>query len=154
SFADSHGVKLKASHAHELVAAYVGYQSRAAMLADTRYPVSNLDKAGVLVLMDTAFIEQRRRCLQDLPSGLPDNQELGVQVYSSLLSQGLLSSNPWPTYAYLAQKIADDYLLRQGHLVFGQLIDEPVVIRTKDVFGRGPLAEGIREEILDDGVNI
>lgn len=45
---DNHGVKLKASHAHELVAAFFGYKSRAALLADTRHPLSNLTSAALI----------------------------------------------------------------------------------------------------------
>jgi hypothetical protein len=148
SFANQRGVKLKASHAHELVAAVCGYKTAAAMQNDGVYPIERLKRAEVIVLMNTAFIEQRRACLQDLPSDLPDNYELGFEVYSSLLSQGLTSSNPWPAYSFLAQKVADDYLLRQGHLILGPMI------RANEIFGRGPLAEGIKEELLDDRVNL
>lgn len=41
---------LSSSHAHELVAACFGYKSRAALLADTEYPVSNLNDADIIVL--------------------------------------------------------------------------------------------------------
>jgi hypothetical protein len=42
--------KLQSSHAHELIAAFFGYNSRNAMLADTKYPIHNLDQADYVIL--------------------------------------------------------------------------------------------------------
>lgn len=41
--------KLKATHAHELVAAYFGYRSRAALLSDHSYDLGRLQKAELLM---------------------------------------------------------------------------------------------------------
>lgn len=46
---DTYGITLKASHAHELIAAFLGYNTKAALLADTKYPISNLEKAEFIV---------------------------------------------------------------------------------------------------------
>ena len=42
---DKYGIKLKAAHAHELVAAYLGYRSKNALLAEKKYPISDLANA-------------------------------------------------------------------------------------------------------------
>lgn len=39
TFSNNHGVKLKSGHAHELVASFFGYKSKAAMLADNFSPI-------------------------------------------------------------------------------------------------------------------
>ena len=72
------GIQLKSSHAHELVAAYMGYSSRAALLADSKCPITNLKQAKILVLTPTALIKQRRAELKGLPEHLPDDLAEGV----------------------------------------------------------------------------
>lgn len=60
---DNFGEKLKASHAHELVAAFLGYKSRAALLADTELPLANLHKSEFFIFdptpSNTGFVRQR-----------------------------------------------------------------------------------------------
>lgn len=60
---DTYGIKLKASHAHEIVAALFGYKSRAALLADTTLPLSQLPRAEFIIHdptpCNTGFVDQR-----------------------------------------------------------------------------------------------
>lgn len=111
---DNYGIKLKPSHAHELVAAYLGYKSKAALLADTTAPISNLQQALYIVLAPTSPIDQRRRELEELSSDLPDTYILSEGVYTGLYSEKLISKRIWPTYDMLAIAIADDYLRQQN----------------------------------------
>lgn len=92
--AENHGVKLKASHAHELVAAFFGYKSRAAMLADKQYPISKLTQAEIIVKPSDDFIDQRRTKLQGLSPELPDSYTLGEANYQHL------STGEWWTSLY------------------------------------------------------
>lgn len=133
---DNYGIKLKASHAHELVAAIFGYQSKAALLADTKYPLSNLRQASIIVLAPTAPIDQRRTKLQDLPLDLPDTYTLAEGAYSGLLSEEWLLNKPWPTYELLATFLADEYLRQQK----------------KEKIYRAPVREGVKIEREDDCV--
>ena len=84
TFSKNHGIKLKASHAHELVAAFFGYQSRAALLADTQCPMKNLTQANIIIEPSIAFSEQRRKDLEDLSPDLPDTFALREVVFTSL----------------------------------------------------------------------
>ena len=84
--ADKFDIKLKATHAHELVAAIFGYPSKNAMLADTKYPISNLGQAEIIVMTSDDFIDKRRKKLQGLSSELPGSYTLGEAVYDFLLS--------------------------------------------------------------------
>lgn len=60
---------LKSSHAHEIMAAFFGYKSKIALLADTQHPISKLKEADIIVLPpynDTAnaIFRQRRKDLR------------------------------------------------------------------------------------------
>lgn len=133
---ENYGIKLKASHAHELVAAYFGYKSRAALLADTKAPISNLRQAEILVLAPTAPIDQRRTQLQDLPSDLPDTYTLSEGVYTPLINENWITVNFWPTYEILATYLADEGLRQQG---------------IEGVY-RAPVGEGVKVKSTDDGM--
>lgn len=41
---------LKSSHAHEIMAAFWGYKSKASMNADKQYPISNLTQADIIIV--------------------------------------------------------------------------------------------------------
>lgn len=94
---EKYDIKLKATHAHELVAVYFGYPSKNAMLADTKYPLSNLDQAEIVVMTPDDFIDQRRKNLQGLSTELPDNYTLGEAIYDSLFSDEWWAS-PYPPF--------------------------------------------------------
>lgn len=138
AFSENYGVKLKASHAHELVAAFFGYKSRAAMLADTQCPISNLPQASIIVLPPTEPIDQRRKELKDLPPELPDTCSLVEVVYTLLLAEKWLISTPWSTYKQLATSLADNYLIQN----------------TMDKVYRAPVGEGFKEEIVDNSMHL
>lgn len=91
----NHGIKLKSSHAHELIAAFFGYKSKAALYADTQYPIVNLSYASVIVQVSSAQIDLRRKNLEGLPSELPDSDTLTKVVFDYLKSEGLISSKIW-----------------------------------------------------------
>src|SRR5580693_8845850 len=88
------GNKLKATHAHELTAAFFGYQSRAALLAENEHPVSDLKYAKVLA-PNIALMEQRRRHLSGLPQDLPSSKDLAIDIAKFLESQGAFSGEVW-----------------------------------------------------------
>ena len=83
---DKYGIKLKAAHAHELVAAYMGYRSKNALLADKKYPIGDLAKAELVVMVPDEAIDQRRKALEGLSTELPDSYTLGEAVYGPLFS--------------------------------------------------------------------
>ena len=83
---DKYGIKLKAAHAHELVAAYMGYRSKNALLADKKFPIENLAKAELVVMVPDEAIDQRRQALEGLSTELPDSYTLGEAVYGPLFS--------------------------------------------------------------------
>jgi hypothetical protein len=66
---DELGCKLKAAHAHEIVAAFFGYKSRIALLSDAAHPLGNLQEADFIVLdPSTTLVDQRRQTRTPLAS--------------------------------------------------------------------------------------
>jgi hypothetical protein len=121
------GIKLKAAHAHELVAAYFGYNSKNAMLADEKYPISNLEKAKVIVMISDSDIDRRRMNLQDLSEELPDSYTLGEAFYTPLFSDPSLYTSELPPFRSL-QKAAE-YLIQNDSRfksLYKSLIDIPM----------------------------
>ena len=92
---EKYGTKLKSAHAHELVAAYFGYRSKNALLADENYPISALTQAEIVVTMPDEFFNKRRMDLQELSSDLPDNSDLYQTIHSTLVTNKLLMG-PFP----------------------------------------------------------
>lgn len=87
AYVSSIGLKLKATHARELVAAFFGYKSHAAQLADYQYPLSAIGDA-VLLVPDTGLMDVRRRQLTGLPPGLPVSAVLAQEIADFLEQRG------------------------------------------------------------------
>ena len=94
---ENHDIKLKPTHAHELVAAFFGYPTKNSMSADDKYPITNLAQSEIIVMIPDDFIDERRKCLQDLSSELPDSYTLGEAVYECLFSEEFWTS-PYPPF--------------------------------------------------------
>jgi hypothetical protein len=85
---------LKASHAHELVAAFFGYKSHAALLADKSNFVDFLDQAEVLV-PDACTIDERRYRLKELFSDLPRSNKLVEDLTQFVQGEELFTGEVW-----------------------------------------------------------
>nr|WP_106184045.1 hypothetical protein [Legionella pneumophila] len=114
---NNYGVKLKSSHAHELVASFFGYKSKAALLSDTFAPIENIGQAQIFVLIPSAFIEARRKCLVDLPSDLPDTYTLGEEMFTFLAAQKMFIGNSFASWMHLAKALTNEYLQINGSLI-------------------------------------
>lgn len=136
---DNFGIQIKSAHAHELVAAYFGYSSRAALLSDKQCPISNLNKAEFVVLTPGAFVSERRKDLIDLPVNLP--YEIIEGVYLPLYSQKLIVVKVMPTLEYLALSMAN-VALKSKPFYFNGL----KVLREGVVIDQYP--EGVRLKVL------
>ncbi|STX39848.1 hypothetical protein [Legionella feeleii] len=117
AFSGNHGVKLKSGHAHELVASFFGYKSKAAMQMDILSPIKNLDQAKIFVLMPSLFIEERRKRLEYLPSGLPDAYTLGEEMFACLASEGRLAGRFFASWEHLAEVLTNEYLQKNGNSI-------------------------------------
>jgi hypothetical protein len=99
----NYGIQLKSSHAHELVAAYFGYSSRAALIADQECPIGTLRDAELIVLNHpTLRIEQRLKTLTNLPSGLPSSDILAAAIYETITANEQLLGKVWTDFKEMA----------------------------------------------------
>ena len=131
---EKYDIKLKAAHAHELVAAFFGYKSKNAMLADTKYPISNLGQAEIIVMIPDYFVDQRRKNLQGLSSELPDNYTLGEAVYASLFSDEWWASQypPFRSFEKLAKFLVENNDAYQNVFKFYRDIPMHHIVEVKD----------------------
>lgn len=98
------GSKLRSGHAHELVAAYFGYGTAAALQADTVFPISSLEDAEILI-PDIAGLDRRRLELSDVPADLPDGRALGRVISNHLEAAGHFRGGQIWDAAYLSDDI-------------------------------------------------
>lgn len=108
---DKHSIKLKSGHAHEIVAAFFGYKSKIALLADKQYPLSNLEKAEFILLNPpTPFVDQRLKSLEGLPTELPPSYILAEGVYAPIAAEKGGLERFWPTFRDLAIFLTEECL--------------------------------------------
>jgi hypothetical protein len=103
------GIQLKSSHAHEIVAAYFGYASRAALIADEKCPIGNLQDAKIIIPnTQIPLIEQRLKTLENLPLGLPSSDILAEAIYRTITANEQLSEKVWTDFQQVAIAYAED----------------------------------------------
>lgn len=106
---NNYGIQLKSSHAHELVAAYFGYSSRAALIADKECPIGTLKDAELIILNHPMQrIEQRLKTLANLPSGFPSSDILAATIYKTIITNEQLSEKVWADFNEMAIAYAED----------------------------------------------
>lgn len=108
------GAKLKSGHAHELVAAYFGYGTAAALQAETAYPLAAIEEAAVLI-PDLALMDRRRDQLNQLPADLPSIDVLARDISAFLVEGGHFSGKVWHT-----KDLSDEINIR--------VMDDPMII--------------------------
>ncbi|MGV2168805.1 hypothetical protein [Agrobacterium tumefaciens] len=115
------GEKLRSSHAHELVAAYFGYGTAAALQADVTFPLSSLEEAEILI-PDIDGINRRRAELSNVPVELPDGRAIAKIISASLEAAGHFRGEIWDS-TYLSDDI-NDYIQRDPMVIENELAGE------------------------------
>lgn len=88
------GKKLGSSHAHEIVAAFFGYGTAAALRAEATYPLTDIPNAGVLI-PDLPLMDGRVKAIARLPNDLPSVDDLASLLCDFLVEQGHFSGQVW-----------------------------------------------------------
>jgi len=142
------GQKLKATHAREIVAAYFGYKSHAAQLAETLFPISELGAASILV-PDVSCIAWRLQRLNGLPSNIPEAYQLARVLSDFLVRAGTFAGKVW-LYDSLGSYVVEEYL-RDNH---GVIEDEVsgAMASTNAIFDEYP--EYDEPRVSDNGDNV
>ena len=115
------GEKLRSSHAHELVAAYFGYGTAAALQADVTFHLSSLEEAEILI-PDIDGINRRRAELSNVPAELPDGRVIAEIISTSLEAAGHFRGEIWDS-TYLSDDI-NDYIQRDPMVIENELAGE------------------------------
>ena len=105
---------MKSGHAHELVAAYFGYGTAAALQTEAAYPVEDIESAAVLI-PDLALMDRRQGELNQLPADLQSVDDLAKDISSFLVNEGYFSGKVWHT-----RDLADEMSIR--------VMEDPMVI--------------------------
>lgn len=136
--------KLKATHARELIAAFFGYKSHAALLAEKEFPLDRLEEADILV-PDCALMDERRKNLEGLPPNLSDSKNLAEKIIDFLNREQLFSGSAWWLYDTLETYIMEEFLPEHDYAVMDNL--SGVMAETNALFDETHYEEAeIREE--------
>jgi hypothetical protein len=114
--------KIKASHAHELVAAFFGYKSHAALLSDQDYPISALGEATILAPA-ISLMEERISQLKDFPFIRYGEVNPGQALADYLLDAELFKGEIWPVWKFtdLKNYISDRLLFDEDSHIMDEL---------------------------------
>lgn len=85
---------LKASHARELVAAFFGYKSHAALLTDKGYSIEDLGDAEIMI-PSVDMIQERRHCLKDLANAVSSSIDIAYDLADFLQVEQLFTGEVW-----------------------------------------------------------
>ncbi|GAB6842664.1 hypothetical protein HNR00_003267 [Methylorubrum rhodinum] len=96
------GEKLGSGHAHEIVAAFFGYGSAAALSQEVKYPLTDLEQAAFLV-PDLKGMDQRLSALRGLPPSLPSVDDIATELSAFLVANGHFTGQVWQ-----ARQLDDD----------------------------------------------
>lgn len=118
----TNGFRLAAGHAHELTAAYFGYQTGAALRAERTYTLDDLPDAALLI-PNIALLEVRMGALVGLPTTLPSAQDVARTLDGFLVAQGHFSGEIWNT-DNLARHIEEDFIQDQFALILDDVSGE------------------------------
>lgn len=107
----NYGTKLKAAHAHELIAIFLGYKSKNMMLADSVRSLNNLQQAQFIVFdpspQNTGFTDQR---LKEFGYKYLNAFQLADCFRSTLRNEELTMSKIYVSFREVAIQIAEQYL--------------------------------------------
>lgn len=138
--------KLKASHARELVAAFFGYQSHAALIAEKAYPLFKLEESYIFI-PNIPLMNHRRSKLNELPNDLSRSIDLAKLLSDMLVDEGLSSGDVW------LDETLEDYLIDVFLPGCQNLIDDQlsgVMAETNAGFFDEPFYDNVQIEERDD----
>ena len=116
------GQRLGASHARELVAAFFGYKSHAALLAESKFVLSDIEDASVMV-PDVPRIQNRLGRLNGLPSNMLSAMDMARALSDYLVSEDWFGGQVW-LYESLGNYIVEEYLRENDFYISDELSGE------------------------------
>lgn len=149
----NYGVKLKSAHAHELVAAFFGYKSKAAMQADIFCSIEKIADVQIFVLIPSLFVDERRKCLEDLPPDLPNTYMLGESMLVQLaLEKNLLVDKSFASWSHLAEVLTGEYLQKYGDSLLP--LNFGIYERARNIFNKPLYKFNPKIETIDNQIKL
>lgn len=145
SLSREHSVKLKAGHALQLIAAFLGYRSYEVLKSQKGLPGAILEDRAIFE-PNLALVEIRRRKLKQLPSDLPSTCDLATMITTLLKNQGLFRRGVW-LYGDLHADIAQLLRIHCDHLIMDEVVGHTTEINA--TFKEFPHYDSV--EPLDNG---
>ncbi len=142
--------KLKASHARELVAAFFGYKSHAALIAEKSYPLNKLEEAAIFV-PDIPLIEHRRSCLLGLPEDFPESRRLAQILSTFLQEEEYFGGNVW-LYDSLETYVMEELLIENDDVISNSIAG--AMAETNAEFTEFPYYEDAKIEDMGEALEI
>lgn len=125
SFRERTGGQLRSGHAHEIVAAFFGYGSGAALRDEEDYPLTRLSDAAILI-PDLKLMDRRRARLVDLPADLVPSWDLAADIADCLREEGAFTRDVWMT-RNLEAYLRDEFMHENFSLLLDELSSETAV---------------------------
>lgn len=139
--------KLKASHARELAAAFFGYQSHAALIAEKDHPPDGLDDAEILI-PDVPLMDRRRARLKGLSRDLPSSMVLAERLSGFLSNKKLFIGQVW-LYGKLEDYIVEVFLPEHQDEIDDKFVG--AMAETNAAFTESPYYESRNVNVRDCG---
>src|SRR5690606_18110474 len=129
--------KIKASHSHELIAAYFGHKSNISLLNDNAHPLSAI-KIAQYVIPDIKLMDERRQQLNDFPEALPSTNILAKAISDFIKSEQYFAGDIWLTDD-LENYIAEELLPSLEEVILDELAG--LMSETNAIFDESPAYE-------------
>lgn len=142
--------RIKASHARELVAAFFGYKTHAALLAERKYPLQNIEDAEILA-PDIPLMQQRSTRLSGFPDNLHDSSNLAELLATFLRKERYFVGDLW-LYDTLEGYINEQLLIDHDVSISDDL--SGTMAETNATFEDFPYYEHVKTEDTGDVVTI
>ncbi len=137
--------KLSSSHAHELVSAFFGYQSKIALLAEKKFTLNRLDKAE-FYFPDIPLMDRRRVKMNGLPKELPSSETLARNI-AEFIGKTFEFSTEFKIYSSLKDYILDELIPQNEGDIYHDLGD--AMSATNAYFDDEPYFDKV--EFIDEG---
>lgn len=146
SYSSQTSNKLQPFHSEELVAAFFGYESHAALVDEKNHPLNKLEEAHIFI-PDIPLMDQCRVRLKDLQQNLPSSKVLAEHLSDFLSKEGYFSGEIW-LYDTLESYIAEVFLPKHQSIIDEQL--SGVMAETNASFSDQPYYEDLNTQDNDD----
>jgi len=131
-------LKIKSSHAHEIAAAFFGYSSKAALLAEKKFPIEKLVDAKLLI-PDVELMAARIQVMQGISAHLETATILATQLIHFLQDEDYFTGDAWLDESF-EDCVREEFSIGHHDEIEAQLLS--LIASTNTPFAIEPIYEG------------